>query len=69
MPPPPWYSARWWLTLMCGFVFIFAVLMRLLPTEAVVAILMLVFQSYFMRSDRPQNGVAPDGAASGEVGK
>jgi len=49
---PPWYSARWWLTLMCGIAFLYCIWARILPTEAIMGILMLVFQSDFMRSDR-----------------
>lgn len=37
---------------MCGIAFLYCIWARILPTEAIMGILMLVFQSYFMRSDR-----------------
>jgi hypothetical protein len=59
-------SARWLLTLICGIAFFelvcASIYMRnhgiepLLSGTEIMAILMLVFQSYFMRSDRKNGG-------------
>jgi len=59
-------SARWLLTVLCGMAFVLAVWASILARFAgkepiltgveVMAILMLVFQSYFMRSDRKNGG-------------
>lgn len=48
-------SGRWILTVICGFVFAFAVWKRILPDAATASIITSVFTSYFGRSDR--NGV------------
>jgi len=50
--PPPWYSARWWLTLICAAVFAVVSVMRILPGEAMVSVLSSVFAFYFLRPDR-----------------
>jgi len=48
----PWWSARWWLTLMCGLGFLYCIVKQLLPPEAVATILATVILSYFNRGDR-----------------
>lgn len=64
---PPWYSARWWLALMAGVGFLYCIVMRVLPTDAIAAIITGVFMAYFLRSDRnPSNGAA---LPNGEVKK
>jgi hypothetical protein len=41
-----------WLTLMAGITFVYSVYAKVLPPEAVSAILSMVFVSYFQRKDR-----------------
>ncbi len=45
-------SGRWILTVISGLVFAFAVWKRILPPEAISAIITMVFVSYFDRADR-----------------
>ena len=45
-------SGRFLLTLITGAVFMYAVYNKLLEAQAVSAIIVLVFNSYFMRTDR-----------------
>jgi len=56
----PWYSARWWLTMMCGVGFLYTIYARILPVETIGIIITTVLLSYFQRSDRnPPAGAAP----------
>jgi len=48
----PWWSARWWLTIMCGLGFLWCIYARQLPPEAIATILATVILSYFNRGDR-----------------
>jgi len=45
-------SGRFLLTIICGFTFAYLACKKILPNEAVVGIILLVFQAYFYRSDR-----------------
>jgi hypothetical protein len=45
-------SGRYILTLICGLVFAYGAIIKLLPADAVVAIVSMVFISYFQRTDR-----------------
>lgn len=48
-------SGRFWLTIIAGLVFAYATVTKILAAEAVAAILMGVFTSYFERKDRDKN--------------
>ncbi len=50
-------SGRYYLTLVGGIVFAFAVWQKILEPQATSAILTAIFMSYFQRPDRQQNGV------------
>ena len=52
-------SGRFWLSIMTGIVFAYAVYAKILPEEAVAVIITMVFVSYFQRSDR-SNGKEAD---------
>ena len=45
-------SGRFWLTIIAGIVFAYATIKKMLPPEAVSAIVTMVFVSYFDRKDR-----------------
>lgn len=45
-------SGRYFLTVIGGIVFLYAVIYKLLPSEAVAAIITAIFMSYFNRNDR-----------------
>ena len=47
-------SGRFWLTIISGFVFAYAVWKRILPAEATATIITMVFINYFQR-DKKQN--------------
>jgi len=49
-------SGRWILTVICGVVFVYCAINKLLPKEAVISIITMVFVAYFDRNDR--NGQA-----------
>lgn len=49
-------SGRFWLTIIAGITFAYATYSKILPAEAVSAIVTMVFVSYFDRSDRKKNG-------------
>ena len=49
-------SGRYYLTLVGGIVFAYAVWKRILPDAATSSILTSIFVSYFSRSDRGANG-------------
>ena len=42
-------SGRYFLTIVCGIAFLYAVIKALLPPEAVVAVISMVFISYFQK--------------------
>ena len=44
-------SGRYFLTIVCGLAFLYAVIKGLLPPEAVTAIISMVFISYFQKKD------------------
>lgn len=48
-------SGRFWLTIISGVVFAYAVCNKLLPGEATASIISMVFVSYFNRHDRPNH--------------
>jgi hypothetical protein len=52
-------SGRFWLTIISGFVFAYAVYAKIINAEATAAILTLVFMAYFQKNDRgtPTGGV------------
>jgi hypothetical protein len=45
-------SGRFILTVICGVVFAYASFKKIIPPDAVIAILTTVFVSYFQRNDR-----------------
>jgi hypothetical protein len=45
-------SGRFLLTVTCGLVFAYATVNKLIPTDATISILTMVFVSYFQRTDR-----------------
>ena len=45
-------SGRWILTVTCAAVFAYVSIMKVIPADAVIAILSTVFVSYFQRHDR-----------------
>ena len=45
-------SGRYYLTVICGIAFLYAVWKRVLPPEATASIITAVFMSYFQRQDR-----------------
>lgn len=49
-------SGRYLLTVICGIVFAYGVYSKLIPPDATVSIISMVFISYFNRADRTQNG-------------
>ena len=50
-------SGRFILTVICGFTFAYLAVNKILPNEAIIGILILVFEAYFHRPDRkPENG-------------
>ena len=51
-------SGRYFLTVVGGIVFAYAVYSKILPGEATSSILTAIFMSYFNRPDRIQNGGA-----------
>jgi hypothetical protein len=53
-------SGRWLFTLAAAVVFVLLSLAGKLPSEAVIAIIMYVVQSYFNRSDRQTQGVSDE---------
>ena len=50
-------SGRYVLTIICGTIFAYASVKKILPPDAIISILTMVFISYFQRTDRGQNGV------------
>lgn len=50
-------SGRYYLTLVGGIVFAYAVWHKILEPQATSAILTAIFMSYFQRPDRQTNGV------------
>ena len=53
-------SGRYYLTIVGGIVFAYAVWKRILPDAATASILTSIFVSYFSRSDRGTNGQGHD---------
>ena len=50
-------SGRYILTLICGCVFAYCSITKIMPVDATISIVSMVFISYFNRSDRPkENG-------------
>ena len=49
-------SGRFLFTCAAAFVFVRGALMKTIPDEAVVAIIMFVVQAYFQRNDRKKGG-------------
>lgn len=50
-------SGRWILTVICGVVFGICAIKKIIPVDATVSILTMVFIAYFNRHDRPtENG-------------
>ena len=45
-------SGRFILTVICGVVFAYATIAKIIPPDAVISILTMVFISYFQRTDR-----------------
>lgn len=49
-------SGRFILTVICGLVFAYASFKKIIPPDAVIAIISMVFISYFQRNDRKTEG-------------
>lgn len=49
-------SGRYFLTVIGGLVFAYAVVTKIMPPEATSAILTAIFTSYFQRTDRKNGG-------------
>lgn len=45
-------SGRWLLTVICGLVFAYCAVSKILPVDATISIITMVFVSYFSRNDR-----------------
>lgn len=45
-------SGRYFLTVVCGIVFAYVSIYRIIPAEAIIAIISTVFTAYFNRNDR-----------------
>ena len=59
-------SGRWILTVTCGAVFAYATWAKLIPPDAVVSILTMVFVSYFHKSN--PTGAEGNGSSRGTLG-
>ena len=58
-------SGRWFLTVIGGLVFVYAVMQGILKEETVASILVMIFVSYFQRQDRGgQNGKNSNGGSN-----
>ena len=44
-------SGKFWLTIICGVVFAFTACKKIIPSDAVITILTMVFISYFQKKD------------------
>ena len=42
-------SGKFWLTIICGFVFAYASIKKIIPPDAIVPILTMVFMAYFTK--------------------
>ena len=51
-------SGKFWLTIICGFVFAYVSIKKIIPPDAVIAILTMVFISYFTKP-KQENGGQP----------
>ena len=50
-------SGRWILTMTCAVVFLYGAVNKIIPADAVISIISMVFISYFNRPDRgKENG-------------
>ena len=49
-------SGRWILTVICGGVFAWVSIRKIIPPDAVIAIISMVFISYFNRDKNKDNG-------------
>jgi hypothetical protein len=47
-------SGRYILTVICAIVFAYGAISKVLPVDATISILMMVFTAYFNRTDRKQ---------------
>ncbi len=45
-------SGRYFLTVICGIVFAYCAVRKIIPSEAIIAVISTVFTSYFDRADR-----------------
>lgn len=50
------FSGRYFLTVVAGVVFGYAVKVKLLDSQATAAIITMVFINYFQRDRKPENG-------------
>jgi len=48
-------SGRWILTVLAGIAFLYSVVYKILPPEAVATIITMVFISYFQKNERREN--------------
>lgn len=62
-------SGRFWLTIITGVVFAYCSFTKVLNSEAISAIVSMVFISYFSRNRQGENGTLPmDKTQSGDLG-
>lgn len=54
-------SGRWLLTVICGIVFAFCAFKKIIPPDATISIVSMVFISYFQRQDRKPEDTQPKG--------
>jgi hypothetical protein len=47
-------SGRWILTIICGLVFAYVAVTKIIPPEASVAIISMVFQAYFTKERKSE---------------
>ena len=52
-------SGRYILTVVCAGVFAYGVYSRIIPSQTAVLVIVLVFEWYFKREDRPKEEVKP----------
>lgn len=50
------FSGRYFLTVICGIAFLYCVFNKMLEGSTITAVILSVFNSYFSRQDRGQNG-------------
>lgn len=49
-------SGKFWLTIICGLVFAYCSIKKIIPSDAIITIITMVFISYFQKRPEEQNG-------------